>query len=124
MTLEAIKWYFFDVPQEIIRGGRNFFVFNFHYFSTLLLLKTFFSPWHKYSYSYGRIFEWKKNIQVFIFNSMSRLIGAFLRFVLIILSILSGIFIFLISFFIFIFWFLLPFLLLITFFLGLVLIIW
>ena len=76
---EALVWQFFDVPKAILIAWKNFLLFNLNYFSIPLLLRTYFSHWHKYSYSYEKVFEFWKNIEVFVFNMMSRIIGAILR---------------------------------------------
>ena len=107
--LQALIWQFFDVPKEILKGWRNFLLFNLNYFSVPILLRTFISPWHRYSYSYGKIFEVWKNIQVFVFNVMSRVIGAILRSVFIIIGILAEILIILIGIIILLGWLVLPF---------------
>ena len=107
--LQALIWQFFDVPKEILKGWRNFLLFNLNYFSVPILLRTFISPWHRYSYSYGKIFEVWKNIQVFVFNVMSRVIGAILRSVFIIIGILAEILIILIGIIILLGWLALPF---------------
>jgi len=115
---QVLVWQFFEAPREIFKGWRNFLLFNLNYFSIPILLKTFFSPWHKYSYQYSRILEVWNNIQVFVFNMMSRVIGAFLRSVFIIIGILTEILIFVIGAAILVIWFLLPALLLIGFLFG------
>lgn len=113
-----IEWHFFDVPREILKGWKNFLKFNLDYFSLILLLKTFFSPWHKYKYSYGKGFNPWRYFEVFVFNTMSRTIGAFLRVLVIILGILLEIFIFILGLLFLSTWVILPFLMLITFFYG------
>jgi len=109
--LQALIWQFFDAPKEILKGWRNFLLFNLNYFSIPILLKTFFYPWHKYSYSYGKVFELWKNIQVFVFNIMSRFIGAGLRTIFIIIGILGEALIILGGIIVFLGWLFLPFLL-------------
>jgi len=109
--LQGLIWQFFDMPKAILRAWKNFLLFGLSYFSVPILLKTFFSHWRRYHYSYGRIFEVWENIGTFIFNMMSRIIGAFLRTVFIFLGLLVEIFIFLIGTIIFLGWLVLPFLL-------------
>ncbi len=113
MTLlfEAIVWQFFDVPKEILKAWRNFLLFNLNYFSVPTLLKTFISPWRRYRYSYGRVFEIWKNLEVLVFNIMSRIIGAILRSFFIVIGLLVEILIIAIGVIIFLGWLILPFLL-------------
>ena len=110
--LQALIWQFWDVPKAILKGWGNFLYFNLNYFSVPLLLKTLFSPWRRYKYSYGRTFEVWQNIEILVFNMMSRIIGAVLRIVLIILGLIIEVLIILIGAVIFIGWLFLPALLL------------
>ena len=116
--IEALVWQFIDVPKAILMGWKNFLLFNLNYFSVPLLLRTYFSHWHKYSYSYERVFEFWKNIEVFVFNMMSRIIGAILRTVFIILGVLTEVFIFLMGLIVFLIWLALPFVLIFGFIFG------
>jgi len=113
MTLlfEAIIWQFFDTPKAILKAWKNFLLFNLNYFSLPVLLRTFFSHWRRYYYSYGRTFEIWKNIETFTFNMMSRIIGAILRAVFIIIGLFLEIFVILGGLIIFLGWLVLPFLL-------------
>lgn len=117
--LQALTWQYLDVPKEILKGWKNFLWFNLNYFSIPILLKTFFSHWRKYRYPYGRFFEFWKNIETFVFNMMSRIIGTILRTVFIIIGLATEILIILGGAVVLIGWLLLPFLLLTGFFFGL-----
>jgi len=109
--LQALVWQFFDASKAIWRAWRNFLLFNLNYFSLPLLFRTLFSHWHKYRYSYGRFFELWKNIEVLIFNLMSRLIGAMMRIAYIVIGFVVEIIIILGGAIILIGWLLLPVLL-------------
>lgn len=109
--LQALVWQFFDAPKAILKAWQNFLLFNLNYFSVPALLKTFFSPWRRYHYPYGRVFEIWKNIETFVFNMMSRIIGAILRTIFIIIGLLLEILIILIGAVTFLGWTILPFLL-------------
>jgi hypothetical protein len=121
MFWQILRWHFFDVPKEILKGWGNFLWFGLNYFSVPILLKTFFSPWRRYAYPYGRFFEVWNNIEVFVFNMMSRIIGALLRTVFILIGILVEILILVAGAAVFIGWLLLPVLLLAGLLFGLVL---
>ncbi len=118
ILLQSLIWQFFDVPKAILKAWQNFLLFNLNYFSVPTLLKTFFSHWRKYGYSYGKIFEIWRNIETFIFNMMSRIIGAILRTIFIITGLLLEIFIILAGIIIFLGWLILPFLLIFGFIFG------
>ena len=106
---QALVWQFFDMPRAILRAWKTFLWFNLNYFSVPILLKTYFSHWRRYRYPYGKAFEFWKNIETFVFNMMSRIIGAILRTVFIIIGLATEILIILIGIIIFLGWFVLPF---------------
>jgi len=108
---EALTWQFFDAPKAILIAWKNFLLFNLNYFSIPLLLRTYFSHWHRYSYSYEKVFEFWKNIEVFVFNMMSRIIGAILRTFFIIIGATVEVAIVMIGLIILLTWLALPFLL-------------
>ncbi|MCK4473670.1 hypothetical protein KAU40_00145 [Candidatus Parcubacteria bacterium] len=109
--IQWLSWQFFEMPQNILSAWRNFLLFNLNYFSIPLLLRTFFSPWRKYKWSYGKGFDFAKYIEVFFSNFISRVIGAILRTFLIIIGIIIEIFIIFIGAFVFLAWLILPMLL-------------
>lgn len=118
ILLQCLVWQFWDVPKAILRGWKNFLLFNLNYFSLPILLKTFFSHWRRYYSPYGKTFEIWKNIESFVFNVMSRIIGAILRTVLIVFGALIEILIILIGLIVLIGWLILPVLLLIGLWFG------
>ncbi len=120
--LQALAWQFIDMPKGILKGWRNFLLFNLNYFSVPILLRTFVSPWRRYSYNYGKLFEIKRNFEAFISNAMSRIIGAVLRSFFIALGFFVEVLIIVAGAIIFIGWLLLPVLLLVGFLFGLTLI--
>ena len=109
ICFKALVWQFFDVPRAILKAWWAFLCFNLDYFSLPILFKTFFSPWRRYHYPYGRIFEIKENTQVFIFNAMSRIIGSILRTAFIILGLSVEILILVGGLIIVLAWLVLPF---------------
>ena len=115
-------WYFIGAAGEILKAWRNFLWFGLRYFSARELLKTYFSPWKRYHSQYGKVFEVWENIEVLVFNGMSRIIGAVLRTFLIIAGLFLELAIFILGIIILISWLALPFLLIAGFFFGLYLI--
>ena len=103
-----ISWQFFDVPKNILKAWKNYLKFYLNYFSILLLIKTFFSPWHRYKWSYGKGFDIGKYFEAFVSNLISRILGAILRFFLIIIGLLFETFIIFAGFFVFLGWLILP----------------
>jgi hypothetical protein len=105
---QYFNWQFFDMPGNILKAWKNFLKFNLNYFSVPLLLKTFFSPWRGYRWGYPKGLDFGKYFEAFISNLISRILGAILRFFLIITGLLLEIFIFFGGIIIFLGWLILP----------------
>lgn len=73
------EWYFLKIPREILKAWKNFLKFGLNYFSIPLLLKTYFSHWHGYKWSYPRGLDIPKMLEVWASNLISRVLGAFIR---------------------------------------------
>jgi hypothetical protein len=82
------SWYYVDMIFGLLKAWKNFLLFNMEYFSIPTLLGSLFSHWHKYYSPYGKIFEFWKNIESFVFNMMSRVIGGMMRIALIIIGLI------------------------------------
>ena len=83
-----LSWYYTEIPQKAFRIWRNYIWFWSYYFSLKDLLRTFFSPWKKYSERYGRGVDFSRMISVFLFNIFSRFMGALLRSFLILIGLI------------------------------------
>jgi len=105
----AITWLYFDVPRNILKAWKNFLLYNLEYFSIPLLLKTLFSHWRRYGYAYPRGFDIKGYLEVFTSNLISRILGAIMRTILIIIGIIAEILIVVGGLIIFLCWLVLPF---------------
>ncbi len=81
-----VSWQYIESPRTLLRIWKNFLIFNLSFFSIPLLLKTLFYPWRKYHESYGRGFDPKRFFSSLTFNSISRLLGALVRTVLILVG--------------------------------------
>jgi hypothetical protein len=103
-----ISWQFFDVPKNILKAWKNFLDFGLYYFSIPLLIKTLFSPWRRYKWSYGKGFDIGKYFEAFFSNLIFRILGAILRCFLIIIGILFEIFIIFAGAIVFFGWLILP----------------
>ncbi len=118
ILVQYFVWQFEDVPKELFKAWKNYLAFYLSFFSTPLLLKTFFSPWHGLRWSYGRGFKASRYLEVFISNGFSRIIGAFLRTFIIVLGFLFEIIIFFLGLLIVLAWYLLPIILIGIFIFG------
>ena len=114
IILLFIEWQFFEKPKNILRAWRNFLKFNLEYFSIPILIKTLFYPWHRYRMSYRGRFEPGRYFETFVFNTMSRWIGAFLRIFFIFSGILAEVLILFAGAVVFVGWFALPALLILA----------
>ncbi|MBT9133005.1 MAG: hypothetical protein DDT33_01536 [Firmicutes bacterium] len=122
IVIPGFSWYFFDGFKNIFQVWKNLLLFNLEYFSVLLLLKTFFSPWRRYQWSYGRGFDFKRYSEVIISNLISRIMGAIMRTFLILIGIISEILIIAAGVIILTGWLILPIFLLAGFIFGILLI--
>ena len=113
-----LEWHFIDRPKSIWQGWKNCLKFNLNYWSAPVLLKTFFSHWRRYRYSYGRGFDLKRYFEAFSFNMISRTIGALLRSVLIIFGLATEVVVFILGFGVLLLWLAMPFLLVLGFIYG------
>jgi len=119
IILQYLIWQFFDVPRQLLLAWKNFLLFNLNYFSVPLLLRTFFSPWRRYKWSYGKGFDARRYIEVFFSNLISRILGAIVRSFLVIAGLAAEIFIVFSGLIVFFGWLLLPLLLIWGFIFGL-----
>jgi len=109
ILISWILWQFFEMPKFLFSVWNNYFLFATNIFSIPLLLKTFFSPWRKYNWSYPKGFDIKEFFNTFISNTFSRIIGAIMRTALIVVGILFQIFVAITGSIIFLAWLLFPF---------------
>ena len=105
---QYLAWHFFDTPKGIFRAWQNCLKFNLNHWSVPLLLKTWFSPWRRYKSSYGKGFSFTKYFEIFTFNMTSRVIGAIMRSVLIVIGLLMEVLVFLPGAAVLLIWLILP----------------
>lgn len=108
IILEWLTWQFFEVPMFLLEVWKNYFVFFANLFSLPLLLKTFFSPWRRYKWVYPKGFDLMEFLNTLISNFFSRVVGALMRVVLIVVGIISQILVVIIGCFIFVGWVITP----------------
>lgn len=118
IIFQYLIWQFFDAPKGLLLAWKNFLLFNLNYFSVPLLLKTLFSPWRKYKWSYGKGFDVKRYLEAFFSNMLSRTLGAIVRSFLIIVGLAVEIIIICFGFIVFIGWLTLPIILISGFIFG------
>jgi len=118
-----LKWHYGRALITIFSFWKNILIFLFNYFSIKSLLGNFFTPWKRLADSYSKPFNIKKYLFIFLANTIMRLVGMFLRSIVIILGLICcAIFIVLLPFSL-IFWLLSPGIIIALIIYGLVLII-
>ena len=104
-----LVWHFYEMPKFLFQVWNNYLMFASNYFSFSLLIKTFFSPWRKYSWRYPKGFNVVEFLNTFVSNLSSRIIGAIMRTFLIIVGIIFQIFVAVAGLIIFLAWIFMPF---------------
>ena len=106
--LDYLIWHYSRAFRDIVSLWYNVVWFITHFFSIPLLLRTLFSPWKRMTTTREQ-FGIEDMAQTFVFNLMSRVVGFFVRGVLLLmgfaalLTLILGLVVFLIV------WLLLPF---------------
>jgi len=108
LFISFLDWHFHEAFLNIVGAWRNFLSFNLRYFSVGELSRTLFSHWHKMGEGYGRGFDLPRFFSVFIGNTFSRILGAIVRSVFIIIGLAVELFILLAGLAALLFWLLLP----------------
>ena len=106
-----ISWFYFDMSRNYFSAFGNFLKFGINYFSTPLLLKSFFSPWKRFQSEYPRTFDVAGFVTALIFNLFSRFLGMIFRTIFILVGISFEILIFAFGIIFYICWLFLPILL-------------
>lgn len=102
-------WHFYEMPKFLFRAWKNYILFGINSFSVSLLLKTLFSPWRRYNWSYPKTFDIKEFFSTLVSNIFSRILGAICRVMLILAGLIFQFFIIIAGIIVILFWFLIPF---------------
>jgi len=108
-------WHFAEMPKFLLEVWKNYILFALNYFSLPALAKSLFAPWRKYRWNYPRFFDVGEFLTTVISNMFSRLIGAFMRLILIVVGIFFQIFVLLAGVTVFLFWVVTPFIIIVGF---------
>ncbi len=118
LIVSWLSWHYGEAVKDLLKIAGNFISFNFRFFSIKELAKTLFSYWRHYKEDYGRGFSPKRYAYVFLANMISRLLGAFVRILVIFAGLISEIFILSISAIALTAWIFFPILTIISFYWG------
>ncbi len=102
-----LLWHYGIALRDIKNIWFTFIAFIYKFFSIPVLLKTLFSPWERIKDSYGSRKE--SFVETFIFNSMMRFVGVFIRLFFISIGFFAIATIFLLGIIFYVIWFFLPF---------------
>lgn len=108
ILVTLVYWHYYEAPKFLLGVWKNFIQFSIDYFSTPLLLKTLFSPWRRYRWSFPRGFDVAGYANVIISNIFSRLLGAICRIFLIVIGVIIQILTVILGAVVLISWILLP----------------
>jgi hypothetical protein len=97
------------MPVFLLGVWKNYIIFALNYFSLPVLLKSLFAPWRRYRWNYPKVLDIAEFMSTVVSNFFSRLIGALVRIVLIIVGIIFQILVIFSGLIIFLFWLLVPF---------------
>lgn len=80
---EYLSWHYSLGIVEFARAWKNIHWFLFYYFSIPILLASLFAPFHRIQERRTRGFDPQNWFEVFIVNSMMRIVGAVVRLIVI-----------------------------------------
>ena len=105
-------WHFYEMPKFLLGIWKNYILFALNYFSLPILLKSLFAPWRKYRWNYPKGFNVVEFFNTLVSNAFSRLLGALMRIILLVIGILFQVFVIFSGLIIFLLWILIPFIVL------------
>lgn len=94
---EYIAWHYSEGMREFLTAWQNMLWFVYRFFSVSTLVRTFFQPFHRLQESYGRGFDPQRLFETAIVNSITRLVGAFVRTVMIFIAGILSLFVFIVG---------------------------
>ena len=86
-SLGYFKWHYGKALITTFTFWKNILIFLFDFFSIKSLLGNFFTPWKRLADNYPKNFSFKAYFSIFIINTLMRLVGIFLRSIVIIIGI-------------------------------------
>ncbi|HEY4512356.1 MAG TPA: hypothetical protein VJH63_01695 [Candidatus Paceibacterota bacterium] len=114
-----IFWHYTTAYRELYGVSKNFLWFFYHFFSIGVLARTLFSPWQKLDESYKKGFNIKAFFEVFILNTLMRILGFFIRSFVIVIGVAVLICVLVLELATFAIWTLLPLIIMFLFISGL-----
>lgn len=113
-------WHYSAAIINLFRVWKNMLWFCFHFFSVPLLTRTLFSPWKRISEEKSPGFDLQEIMEVLVVNVMMRIVGFFLRSILIVVGLCATAIVFVLGLVIAAIWILAPLLVFVAFVYGIV----
>lgn len=121
IILGYVYWHYGRAVYSLISIWKDFLIFTFHYFSLDKAFINFFQPWKRLDGEYPKHFDFQIYLSTFMVNTIVRIVGMFMRTLLIIVGLTSCLFMLILYPIVLIIWILLPFLIIFTFIGGIIL---
>jgi hypothetical protein len=112
-------WHYTTALKELFGLCRNFLWFVCHFFSINVLGKTLFSPWQRMDEPYKKGFSISAFFETFIVNTLMRIVGFFIRALVILAGIAVWLVVLALEIVFFAAWILMPAIIIILFVSGL-----
>ena len=81
-----LKWHYGKALITTFNFWKNILVFLFNFFSIKNLVGNFFTPWKRLADTYPKRFDLKSYFFIFLVNTIMRIVGIFLRSIVIIVG--------------------------------------
>lgn len=117
-----IIWHYTRAFIDLLKIWVNILAFLLNFFSFKTIIKTFFSPWHRLGESYSGKVDPFELFSSLIINILMRLVGIFLRTIILIVSLVVISLAFVLAFLTFIIWLLWPIIIIFSFVYGFIII--
>lgn len=104
-----LRWHYSRAFFEIFHVWLNLLWFIIHFFSIPQLMRSWFSPWKRMTEERGEKWSFEDLASYFIIGFLSRLIGFFLRTIIIVLGLLCLFLTVITGFTVYAFWIFAPF---------------
>jgi len=112
-------WHYGRAISDLTRIYRNLIAFTFNFFSVSILVNSYFAPWRRMGEDYpGHSVDPFDYFSTFLVNIIMRLVGIFMRTIVIVLGMAVTLLAILSYPIVLLFWIILPFVVIVIFFIG------
>lgn len=119
LIFSYFTWHYSVALKELFGICKNFLWFVYHFFSIGVLGKTLFSPWQRMDEGYKKGFRIEAFFEVFIVNTIMRLLGFFVRGFVILIGCVVWLATLAMEIVVFVSWLFMPFIIVVLFISGL-----